>query len=49
MQIITRQFLVGLVFVMLIELRCQKTDGSIGLQTIVPPSTHKETGKEIRS
>ncbi len=31
----------------LVELRCQKADGSIGLQTIVPPSTHRETGEPI--
>jgi hypothetical protein len=29
------------------ELRCRKKDGSIGLQTIVPPSTH-ESGELIR-
>ncbi len=32
---------------MIIEQRCLKRDGSIGFQTIVPPSTHKETGQAI--
>jgi hypothetical protein len=32
---------------MIVELRCQKSDGSIGLQTVVPPSVHPE-GEEIR-
>jgi hypothetical protein len=32
---------------MLVELRCQKKDGTVGLQTIVPPSRH-ETGEDIR-
>jgi hypothetical protein len=31
----------------LVELRCQKSDGSIGLQTITPPSIHP-CGEEIR-
>jgi putative DNA primase/helicase len=31
----------------LVELRCQKSDGSQGLQTVVPPSTHPE-GEQIR-
>ena len=31
----------------LVELRCQKSDGSVGLQTVVPPSIHPE-GEEIR-
>lgn len=31
----------------LVELRCQKADGSVGLQTVVPPSTH-ESGEPIR-
>lgn len=31
----------------LAELRCQKSDGSIGLQTIVPPSVHPD-GEQIR-
>src|SRR5579871_1577763 len=31
----------------LVELRCQKSDGSTGLQTVVPPSVHPE-GEEIR-
>jgi hypothetical protein len=31
----------------LVELRCQKGDGSVGLQTVVPPSVHPE-GEEIR-
>jgi hypothetical protein len=30
---------------MLVELRCQKKDGGIGLQTIVPPSVHPEGEK----
>jgi hypothetical protein len=30
----------------LVELRCRKSDGSIGLQTIVPPSVHPE-GEQI--
>jgi hypothetical protein len=29
------------------ELRCQKTDGTVGLQTVVPPSVH-EFGEQIR-
>jgi len=32
---------------MLVELRGQSSDGSIGLQTVVPPSTH-ESGEAIR-
>ena len=32
----------------LVELRCLKADGTVGLQTVVPPSTHKETGEAIR-
>ncbi len=32
----------------LCELRCQKIDGTVGLQTVVPPSTHKDTGEAIR-
>jgi hypothetical protein len=31
----------------IVELRCQKSDGSQGLQTVVPPSTHPE-GEQIR-
>lgn len=31
----------------IVELRCQKKDGSIGLQTVVPPSVHP-TGEKIR-
>lgn len=31
---------------MLIELRCRKRDGTIGLQTVVPPSTH-ESGEAV--
>jgi hypothetical protein len=31
----------------LLELRGLKTNGAVGLQTIVPPSTHKETGERI--
>jgi hypothetical protein len=31
----------------LIELRCLKVDGSIGLQTIVPPSVHEGTGELV--
>ena len=30
----------------LVELRCQKADGSIGLQTVVPPSVH-QSGEQI--
>jgi bifunctional DNA primase/polymerase-like protein len=30
------------------ELRCQKADGGLGLQTVVPPSAHKDTGELIR-
>jgi hypothetical protein len=32
---------------MILELRCQAKDGSVGMQTVVPPSTHK-TGETIR-
>jgi predicted P-loop ATPase len=32
----------------LVELRCLKTDGSVGLQTVVPPSIHRDTGEQIR-
>jgi hypothetical protein len=32
---------------MILELRCQAKDGSVGMQTVVPPSTH-ELGEEIR-
>ncbi|MCC6363182.1 MAG: bifunctional DNA primase/polymerase [Bryobacterales bacterium] len=32
---------------MIVELRCQKQDGSAGLQTIVPPSRHDKTGEDI--
>jgi hypothetical protein len=32
---------------MILELRCQTTSGTIGLQTIVPPSTHRDTGELI--
>jgi hypothetical protein len=32
----------------IVELRCQKSDGTTGLQTVVPPSVHKETGEQIR-
>jgi hypothetical protein len=31
----------------ILELRCRKTDGTTGLQTVVPPSVH-ESGEEIR-
>src|SRR3954453_23468297 len=31
----------------ILELRCQTADGGIGLQTIVPPSVHKDTGEPI--
>src|SRR5262245_21937266 len=31
----------------IVELRCQKANGSVGLQTVVPPSTHP-SGEEIR-
>lgn len=31
----------------LVEIRCLKKDGSIGLQTVVPPSHHKDTGEQI--
>ena len=33
---------------MLVELRCQTSDGAVGLQTVVPPSTHQESGELIR-
>jgi putative DNA primase/helicase len=32
---------------MILELRCQAKDGSVGMQTVVPPSIH-ESGEEIR-
>jgi hypothetical protein len=32
---------------MILELRCQAKDGSVGMQTVVPPSTH-ESGEAIR-
>jgi putative DNA primase/helicase len=32
----------------LVELRCQKANGGVGLQTVVPPSLHQETGEQIR-
>jgi hypothetical protein len=31
----------------ILELRCTKVDGGVGLQTVVPPSLHKETGEQI--
>jgi putative DNA primase/helicase len=31
----------------LVELRCLKSDGTVGLQTVVPPSVHKQ-GEDIR-
>jgi Protein of unknown function (DUF3987)/Bifunctional DNA primase/polymerase, N-terminal len=31
----------------IVELRCQKTNGSVGLQTVVPPSVH-QCGEHIR-
>jgi hypothetical protein len=31
----------------IVELRCQKTDGTVGLQTVVPPSVH-QCGEPIR-
>jgi hypothetical protein len=33
---------------MILELRCQKSDGAVGFQSIVPPSTHQDTGEVIR-
>jgi hypothetical protein len=32
----------------LLEIRCLTKDGEVGLQTVVPPSIHKETGEQIR-
>lgn len=32
----------------IVEIRALKSDGSVGLQTVVPPSVHKETGERIR-
>ena len=32
----------------LLELRCQTLDGTVGNQSIVPTSFHKDTGEEIR-
>lgn len=43
----TKQFKDPLGDTMLIELRGSKSDGSIGFQTIVPPSVH-ETGESVR-
>jgi hypothetical protein len=43
----TQQFHDPLDHVMLVELRGLSSDGSIGLQTIVPPSVH-ETGEAVR-
>lgn len=43
----TQQFRDALDHATLIELRGLSSDGSIGLQTVVPPSTH-ETGEAIR-
>lgn len=42
----TRQFEDPVDKSMIVELRCQKKDGSIGLQTVVPPSIH-ESGEPI--
>jgi hypothetical protein len=33
---------------MIVELRGLKEDGSVGFQTVVPPSRHKDTGEPIR-
>jgi hypothetical protein len=33
---------------MIVELRGLKEDGSVGFQTVVPPSVHKDTGELIR-
>jgi len=33
---------------MILEFRCQKKDGTVGLQTVTPPSTHKDSGEPIR-
>lgn len=32
---------------MLVELRGRKSDGSVGLQTVVPPSIHRDSGEPI--
>jgi hypothetical protein len=32
----------------LLEFRCRKGDGTVGFQSIVPPSTHKDTGEATR-
>jgi hypothetical protein len=32
---------------MLVELRGRKSDGTLGLQTVVPPSIHRDTGEPI--
>jgi hypothetical protein len=32
---------------MLVELRGRKSDGTVGLQTVVPPSIHRDTGEPI--
>jgi hypothetical protein len=32
----------------LLEIRCLTKDGEVGLQTVVPPSIHKDTGEQIR-
>jgi hypothetical protein len=43
----SKRFLDPVTKACLAELRCQKSDGSIGLQTVVPPSVHPE-GESIR-
>jgi hypothetical protein len=34
--------------VTLVELRCLTKDGNVGMQTVVPPSVHKDTGETLR-
>lgn len=43
----TKRYLDPVSTACLVELRCRKSDGTTGLQTVVPPSVHPE-GEEIR-
>jgi hypothetical protein len=43
----SKRFLDPVTKACLVELRCQKSDGQVGLQTVVPPSIHPE-GEQIR-
>jgi hypothetical protein len=43
----SKRFLDPIEKVCLVELRCRKSDGTVGLQTVVPPSVHPE-GEQIR-